>query len=823
MKQFPGVPLCARSTTFVGELTNCSARGLVDVPDDIPRTTDILDLSKNEIQIIESKAFFELANLQILYLQENEIETLEINAFAGLQNLVLLDLSQNKLLYSNKTFYAKVFSPLKSLSELYLHGNVISNYSIYPDRAIAKCKRLKFLKLDSIYAQSLGQGVSKLNRLANLTFSCSRYPNLVGMLYNNTFRYVRHLQNITLSRCKIEFIQSGTFGLLKNLKYLDISDNPSAKYGGLKLLRNLSYGLQSTKTKFLNVSKMIWPHGLSKYLRKYDLEFFRNTSIEEIDISGNNIEMVEAGAMDYLPNTLEVLDISDNRFVYAKYVYDVFKMKNIRIIKANKLNYYHIKDIHVPSEAGAQRNLLGYTIATDYLQRNSHQKSVEATATFQLPPRLEVVESQLSGLNFRIPSFITSNNSLTILNLHKNLIHSWIGPLGLRHLKSLDLSLNYCDHVDSNFFTEMANLETLLVGCNFLGDSLETDVNGDIFKPLNKLKRLDLHRNRIYNLPAKVLTGLSSLEILNVSDNGLEEWNVDISHMVNLTHLDIHSNYLEKLSVEMRNNLSKIADHKDLSVNLFDNNLECNCDNLEFFEWFESSNIHFTDSADYTCLDNTRKWVPIGNVKELIYKLRKKCSSYTVLITICSVVLGLFLVLFIFGIVYRYRWKLRYIYYMTWGRYSLVKVTKDKHYAYDVFVSYAAENETFIKEGMVPNLEERCGLRLCIHDRDFIPGREIAANIVNAIENSKKIVFVMSPAFIESYWCMFEFNMTRMEKIYLRGSEEVMFIIMLENLYTCRLPVEVLDLIQSQSYIEYPDDVQGNVIFWEKMKQAIIA
>lgn len=818
INQYSGCP-CKSVQTSHGVVTNCSARGLPRVPENLDNETNILDLSQNNITVIPDKAFAEINDLLKLYLQENSIETLEPGAFSGLENLRILDVSQNNLQYTDNVFYGSLFAPLKNLSGLYLHGNnKWRNRAKYPDKAIGACQNLQFLKIDGVYAKQFGEGFANLTKLTNLTVSCLSHNTKVGRLYNNTFQNLVHLQYLAISNCSLTFIDGGSFSSLHKLLYLDVSNNPSAKPGGLNLIRNISHGLQNTTATFLNISRMVWPRSLSKYITIQTVEFLRNTTLKEIDASGNNIEMLDVKAMKYLPETLEVLDVSDNRFILSAYIYNISVLKNIKIIKADKLNYYH-KNRRYPRSQDLTKIERPRAESFD---RSSKADEYWGCPDIPLPPKLEDVSCGLSGLNFRIPCVsLPKNNSVTKIDLHQNLIHTWSGPLYLGKLKYLDLSSNYCDNVSDKFFTGMPELETLKLGRNFIGDNLKDDVDGKIFRPLNKLKFLDLHRNSINSLPKKCFRGLSSLESLDISDNGLEMLEVDISHMKNLAFLDLSDNYIITLPKDVRSNLSEFAMHRHVSVNLADNNLECTCGNLDFLEWFEASNIHFVYRANYTCLNSARDDIRMNNIKGLIYELQNKCASYSVLITICSVLLGLFLLLFVYGILYRYRWKLRYLYYMTWGRYSLIKETTDVHYTYDAFVSYASENEDFVKNNLLPNLEENFGLRLCIHDRDFTPGKEIAANIVNAIQNSRKIVFLLSPAFLQSYWCMFEFNMTRMEKIYLRGSEEIMFVIMLESLYTHTLPVEVLDLIQSHSYIEYPNDAQGNVVFWGKVKQAI--
>ncbi len=49
----------------------------------------------------------------------------------------------------------------------------------------------------------------------------------------------------------------------------------------------------------------------------------------------------------------------------------------------------------------------------------------------------------------------------------------------------------------------------------------------------------------------------------------------------------------------------------------------------------------------------------------------------------------------------------------------------------------------FVKDEIKPHLEEK-GFRLCIHERDFLVGASIPANIEAAINHSRRMIMVMS-------------------------------------------------------------------------------
>jgi hypothetical protein len=60
-----------------------------------------------------------------------------------------------------------------------------------------------------------------------------------------------------------------------------------------------------------------------------------------------------------------------------------------------------------------------------------------------------------------------------------------------------------------------------------------------------------------------------------------------------------------------------------------------------------------------------------------------------------------------------------------------------------------------------------------------------------------------------------------MESIYSRKEQNILFLIFYEQIQPRDLPLAVLELVQEQSYLEYPNDEYGNVVFWEKIKEAL--
>ncbi len=78
-------------------------------------------------------------------------------------------------------------------------------------------------------------------------------------------------------------------------------------------------------------------------------------------------------------------------------------------------------------------------------------------------------------------------------------------------------------------------------------------------------------------------------------------------------------------------------------------------------------------------------------------------------------------------------------------------------YQWDVFISYHSEAEQFVIEHIKCPLEKSL-YKVCWHHDDFIAGRTIPDNINNAVDNSRKVVILLSNSFTTSHHCMMEMD-----------------------------------------------------------------
>ena len=168
---------------------------------------------------------------------------------------------------------------------------------------------------------------------------------------------------------------------------------------------------------------------------------------------------------------------------------------------------------------------------------------------------------------------------------------------------------------------------------------------------------------------------------------------------------------------------------------------------------------------------------------------------------------------------------MRYLYYTMRNKHrgytNIQNENPNDQFLFDCFVSYADEDRQFAFHDMMKNIEMNNDIKLCFHQRDFIPGFEIGENITNAIHRSRKTVCVISFNYLNSHWCKFEFNMARMENIYSRNGDNCLMFILYPPLRSDQIPLDMMYMMESQSYIEYPNEDQERMAFWVKLRDAI--
>uniref|UniRef100_A0A8C5JUI0 Interleukin 18 receptor accessory protein n=1 Tax=Junco hyemalis TaxID=40217 RepID=A0A8C5JUI0_JUNHY len=153
--------------------------------------------------------------------------------------------------------------------------------------------------------------------------------------------------------------------------------------------------------------------------------------------------------------------------------------------------------------------------------------------------------------------------------------------------------------------------------------------------------------------------------------------------------------------------------------------------------------------SNFTCFAQNS----VGNVTAVIQLKRKKRVLF--LYVLCSAISTLFAFVLCTAFIYQHWIEIVLMY-----RSYLVhnKSTEDGK-EFDAFVSYAKLNssesgsaliseEKFALELLPDMLENKYGYKLCIFERDILPGGAYTDEVVTAIKHSRRVIIILSPAYV---------------------------------------------------------------------------
>ncbi|XP_064874114.1 toll-like receptor 13 [Oncorhynchus nerka] len=142
-------------------------------------------------------------------------------------------------------------------------------------------------------------------------------------------------------------------------------------------------------------------------------------------------------------------------------------------------------------------------------------------------------------------------------------------------------------------------------------------------------------------------------------------------------------------------------------------------------------------------------------------------------------------------------------------------------YQYDAFVSYNTHDEPWVPRELLTELEGQQGWKLCLHHRDFQPGKPIIENITDAIYWSRKTICVISRHCLESEWCSREIQVASFRLF--DEQKDVLILVFLEEIADQQLSPyhRMRRLLKRKTYLSWPRAGEYAGVFWQKLRVAL--
>nr|XP_004655930.2 toll-like receptor 2 [Jaculus jaculus] len=741
------------------------SRSFRSVPSGLTAATVSLDLSNNSISYVGHGDLQRCVNLKVLLLTSNRIHTIADDAFAPLGNLEHLDLSDNHLSNLLSTW----FRHLSSLTYLNLLGNpygTIGEASLF-----SPLPNLQILRVGNSY-----------------NFTELKRGDFAGLPF---------LEELEIVMSNLQSYEPGSLGSLGNLRRLFLHVSQPVFFVEIFADLNSVDSLELTDTNLLNFHfsglSVNESHPLS--IRKLT---FRNASIS--DQSFNPLLQLLSRISD-----LSELEFSDCRLKG----YGFFKPAELGLVR------HHVETL---------------TIRKIYIQ-NFYLFS-DLQSVYSLMEKVKRITVENSKV-FLVPcSFSRHLKSLEYLDLSENLmVEEYLKYSackdGWPSLQTLILRQNHLRSIENT-------AECLLT----LGNLTDLDISKNSFQSMpetcqwpEKMRSLNLSGTRISRLTPCIPR---TLRVLDVSSNNLNSFSLDLPW---LQELYISGNKLKtlpdasslpgllvlKISRNSINTFSKEQLDSFQNLEILEaggNSYICSCELLAFTQARPALAQILVDWPDsYLCDSPSHLW---GQRVQDARRSASECHRAALVSGVCCALL--LLALLTVGLCHHFHglWYLR----MTWAWLQAKRKPKKapaRDICYDAFVSYSEQDAYWVETLMVQQLENsEPPFRLCLHKRDFVPGKWIVDNIIDSIEKSRKTLFVLSENFVKSDWCKYELDFSHFRLF--DEHNDAVILVLLEPLDGRAIPqrfCKLRKIMNTKTYLEWPQGDAPREGFWENLRTAL--
>ncbi|XP_077158279.1 toll-like receptor 3 [Paroedura picta] len=673
-----------------------------------------LDISHNGLTSTKLGTQQQLENLQELVLSQNTIAELKKEDFFFLSNssLRILDLSSNPL----TEFHQDCFHIIGNL-----FGLKLNKVQLGPTGTEKLC-----LELSDTSIQNLSLSQVQLSHISNLTFKGMQRTNLtildlsnnsLSVIENGSFVWFKNLQTLNLENNKIAHLFSHSLYGLNNVKNLNLRNSINKKiddfaFQSLKYLESLIMddntfpeitpktfiGLENLKN--LSLSKCVITLGtIKRTITNQTFSSLADSPLHFLNLTRTKITNIQAGAFSWL-GELKTLDLGINEI-------------------SQELTGQEFQGLN--------------SIETIYLSYN-HLLSLTSDSFAFVPSlrKLRLRSVGCSNINISPSPFHTLQN-LTVLDLANNNIANMRDDLfdGLHQLEILDMQHN--------------NLDRLWKHANPGGPVL-------FLKGLQNLVVLDLESNGFDEIPGNVFHGLSKLRSLNLGSNILNLFPEPVfNDLASLTSLFLPKNLITAVEAEVFGIVFANLKELDMRSNPFD----CTCESIAWFvNWLNVSKTYIPGLNQYQC--NTPPKYH-GNVVAHFDTSPCDNAPFKLFFIVSTTVI--LLLIFVVLLIHFLGWKIKFLWSVSVNRVLGFKEIDrpQQQFDYDAYIIHAKRDTNWVYKNFIP-LEKHNGnnepvVRFCLEERDFEAGISEFEAIVDSINRSRKIIFVITNHLLKDPWC----------------------------------------------------------------------
>nr|XP_019921215.2 toll-like receptor 4 [Crassostrea gigas] len=784
-----------------GLLWNCSGLNISKLPTSIPpdlhNSTVTLDLSFNQFSSLTGDTFRQLAaytHVTSIILHHNKLTDIQNLTFQNLSSLCSLDISFANL---DKTeIDVNAFSFLQKLQILRIHQNNFQSLG-YPDLQISKLHSLKHLKIDTFSGFAFTKPFQNLTSLSQLEFNNVNDFKLTNTSFQGLILSPIYSINMDFSDhvdCDIPEDLFCSFPYL----HKDIQINFGGKCSVLVVLRSLKC-LQHRKIQKLDLSgnkESIEADII--ILDDRSVEYLLNMCVSVLLLGNNDIISIKTNIYkSTLWTCLDTLNLSHNDIqnVESKTILAFLTCPLLR----NLSWCCNVQSPHVESYNSINR-ILGDHLFID----------------INLPNNLQIFDysnNYIHNIDFKPFRVRFTGKQLQNLYLAKtNFPLMFENVFNFSSLIILDLSQNEFRNIHPDIFQGVKNIQELYaidVHLEFT-DSLFSE---SLFRNLHFLTKLDISQNRLSVLPPLLLRDQKkSLKEIHLDHDMFSSVSNSLLQLENLETIYVRNNLVSKIS---ENDQRFFKSQKNISIFLEGNPISCICSNIKSLKWMKDRRHLFSDLSKTLCVESKSAVSELFNDNKW-RSFELQCQTVAWLIFSVGLLVLTVLTLTITAVIRRYRVHLEYVILRIKQRWKGVQIYRHEDvFSYDVYVSYSDVDYPWLIQNLYPKFE-KMNLKTWLKDKDSTPGSWESEEIVNCINMSRKVMFIVSESFLDIGWSSFAVQMAITHAFHNHRQGSIVVIIK-DELPLDKLPNEIKNIWWCIEHCRWPENETNEEIILSKL------
>ncbi|KAJ8883527.1 hypothetical protein PR048_015371 [Dryococelus australis] len=763
----------------------------------------VLNLSSNSISRVDAHVFQDLYSLQVLNLERNGLQVIADGAFSALSNLHALTLSHNQLTSLEPHHIAGLYV----LNQLFADGNKVS--VVHP-RAFENCTNLQDLGLSGNLLEKVPAGLGRLRHLKTLDLG----DNLISEVRPASLEGLDQLYGLRLIGNRVENVTRESFAALPSLQVLNLAANRVSRldpgaFGAAPSLRALRLDgnrLADVGSALADLSGLVWLNVSDNQLQWLDLarlpaslewlDMHRNLvselnghraqhlRVKTLDVSFNRLtELNEVS----LPDSVESVFLNDN-FIAAVHASAFLGRMNLTrvVLYANRLRTLDLAALRltpVPEDRELPQFYIGgnpfhcdcsmeWLLRAGQLgQARQHPRladldSVTCTVAYPVnsPPRPLL---DLSPKDLLCP-YETHCFALCHCCDFDACDCEMTCPTGCRCFHDHAWAANVVDCSRAGLTQVPPRLPMDATEIRLDGNDLG-ELGSHVFIGKKKLRALYLNASNVVAIHNRTFNGATSLRVLHLEDNRLHELRgFEFEQLERLNELYLDRNAittvgnstfqgmrsLEVLSLD-DNRMRQFSPWQQLDgaakVSLRGNSWACDCGWAAHMEaWLKKGGV----PEDVSCEGGESLAQVAGRCKERASATAVRASApaapaYLPLLGAC---LAVGLLALLAGLAYLFRRPLRLWAHSHCGLRVFEADADDRDRLYDAYLICGARDRDPVGLAVACALEQ-AGFAVCLHHRDAPSGAAyLAESVLGAAEASRRLLLVLSPAFVRGEW-----------------------------------------------------------------------